>query len=197
MSSCWAILELDPTRDVSAIKRAYAERTKVCHPEENPEGFLRLRQAYQTALAYAGSGEETEVPSPDLEGAEPEDEGWTLTDGPAVIDEGPNPFADHPAAQAFLSLYTGKQRKNPQMWMDYFTSGSFLDAAWERRFAGLLLEETVQLEEHPVPREFLAWLCAVYQFTVDRAVYRNPDGSERPSLRGRSFCSSWPPGAQR
>jgi len=185
MSSCWAILELDPTRDVSAIKRAYAERTKVCHPEENPEGFLRLRQAYQTALAYAGSGEETEVPSPDLEGAEPEDEGWTLTDGPAVIDEGPNPFADHPAAQAFLSLYTGKQRKNPQMWMDYFTSGSFLDAAWERRFAGLLLEETVQLEEHPVPREFLAWLCAAYQFTVDRAVYRNPDGSERTEFSFR------------
>lgn len=160
MSSCWAILELDPTRDVSAIKRAYAERTKVCHPEENPEGFLRLRQAYQTALAYAGSGEETEVPSPDLEGAEPEDEGWTLTDGPAVIDEGPNPFADHPAAQAFLALYTGKQRKNPQMWMDYFTSGAFLDVAWERRFAGLLLEETVRLEECPVPREFLFRLAA-------------------------------------
>lgn len=136
METIWAALGIDPTKDVSAIKRAYAERAKTCHPEEDSE-----------------------------------DEGWSLTDSPALIDEGPNPFADHPAAKAFLALYTGKQRKDSQAWMDYFTSGDFLDAGWERRFAGLLLEEAVRLEEaYPVPREFLTWLCAAYRFAVGRAV---------------------------
>ncbi len=73
---------------------------------------------------------------------------------------------------AFRELYTGRRRKDPKAWMDYFTSGDFLDVAWERRFAGLLLEEVTRLEgEYPIPREFLTWLCAVYQFAVDRSVY--------------------------
>lgn len=184
MDIIWTALGMDPTKDVSAIKRAYAEKAKVCHPEEDPEGFLHLRQAYQAALAYAEGGEETPLSGP--EAAEPEDEGWTLADGPAVIDEGPNPFVDHPAAAAFRDLYTGKRRRDPQAWMDYFTSGDFLDAAWERRFAGLLLEEVTRLEEeYPIHKEFLTWLCAVYQFAVDRAVYRNPDGSERTEFSFR------------
>ena len=146
MDELWTTLGLDPTKDVSAIKRAYAEKAKTCHPEEDAEGFLKLRQAYQAALAYAEGREGAVSPPTVPEAAEPEDEGWTLTDRPAVIDEGPNPFADHPAAKAFLDLYTGKRRKDPQAWMDYFTSGDFLDVAWERRFAGLLLEEVTRLE---------------------------------------------------
>ena len=186
MDELWTTLGLDPTKDVSAIKRAYAEKAKTCHPEEDAEGFLKLRQAYQAALAYAEGREGAVSPPTVPEAAEPEDEGWTLTDGPNLIDEGPNPFADHPAAKAFLDLYTGKRRKDPQAWMDYFTSGDFLDVAWERRFAGLLLEQAVRLEkEYPIPREFLTWLCAVYQFAVDRAVYRNPDGSERTEFSFR------------
>ena len=156
MDELWTTLGLDPTKDVSAIKRAYAERAKTCHPEEDSDGFMKLRQAYQAALAYAEGREGAVSPPTVPEAAEPEDEGWTLTDGPNLIDEGPNPFADHPAAKAFLDLYTGKRRKDPQAWMDYFTSGDFLDVAWERRFAGLLLEQAVRLEkEYPIPREFL------------------------------------------
>ena len=185
MDELWTTLGLEATKDVSAIKRAYAEKAKACHPEEDSEGFLKLRQAYQAALAYAEGGEEP--PPLEPEAAEAENEGWTLTDGPAVIDEGPNPFADHPAAVAFRDLYTGKRRKDPQAWMDYFTSGDFLDVAWERRFAGLLLEEAARLEgEYPIPREFLTWLCAAYRFAVDRAVYRDWDsGNERTEFSFR------------
>ena len=53
MDELWTTLGLEATKDVSAIKRAYAEKAKTCHPEEDPEGFLRLRKAYQTALDYA------------------------------------------------------------------------------------------------------------------------------------------------
>ncbi|MDE6591224.1 MAG: J domain-containing protein, partial [Oscillospiraceae bacterium] len=138
MDDIWSILGLDPTQDISAIKRAYALKSRTCHPEEDPEGFLRLRQAYQAALDYAeGRGNaspEAEGPSNDPGAGEPEDEGWSLTEKPPLWDEGPNPYADHPAAKTFLELYTGKQRKNPQAWMNYLTSGEFLDVAWERRY---------------------------------------------------------------
>ena len=50
MDSIWNVLGLEPTQDVSAIKRAYAQKTRVCHPEDDPEGFLKLRKAYQAAL---------------------------------------------------------------------------------------------------------------------------------------------------
>ena len=40
MDAIWTALGLEPTKDVSAIKRAYAEKAKTCHPEEDPEGFL-------------------------------------------------------------------------------------------------------------------------------------------------------------
>ena len=179
MDAIWTALGLEPTKDASAIKRAYAEKAKICHPEEDPEGFLQLRQAYQAALAWAENGETPPAAGPEAfrpEKTEPEDEGWSLSEKPALWDEGPNPFAERPAAVAFQELYTGKRRRDPKAWMDYFTSGDFLDVAWERRFAGLLLEEVTRLEgEYPIPREFLTWLCAVYQFAVDRSVYRDWD----------------------
>ena len=53
MDTIWTTLGIEPTKDVSAIKRAYAEKSKTCHPEEDPEGFMKLRQAYQAALDYA------------------------------------------------------------------------------------------------------------------------------------------------
>lgn len=64
METIWTALGLKPTKDVSAIKRAYAEKAKTCHPEENPEGFLQLRRAYQEALSFAGDGEKAPAPPP-------------------------------------------------------------------------------------------------------------------------------------
>lgn len=49
----WKILGTEPTTDKRAIKRAYAAKTKVIHPEENPEAFRQLYEAYQAALGYA------------------------------------------------------------------------------------------------------------------------------------------------
>ncbi|MDE6517095.1 MAG: hypothetical protein K2L18_04505, partial [Acetatifactor sp.] len=56
MNGFWRILEIEPTRDISAIRHAYAKKTGSCHPEENPEGFLELRKAYQAAMDYAKQG---------------------------------------------------------------------------------------------------------------------------------------------
>lgn len=49
----WDVLQLAPTTDVRAIKKAYAVLLKQNKPDENPEGFQRLHAAYQQALGWA------------------------------------------------------------------------------------------------------------------------------------------------
>ena len=181
MDHVWSVLGLEPTRDVSAIRRAYAQKARACHPEEDPEGFLRLREAYQAALDYAqgNDGVPAEQGAPDTDRPDSEAQaegGWTLEEP----EDGPNPFEDSAAIRQFLELYTGKQRKDAQRWLNYFTSAPFLDAAREPKFTQLLLEHVTRLEgEYPVNREFLNWFCVAYEFVGKKQVYLNRDGSER------------------
>ena len=46
----WTVLGIAPTEDVRAVKRAYASRLKECRPEDDPQGFARLREAYDAVL---------------------------------------------------------------------------------------------------------------------------------------------------
>lgn len=49
----WDELGLEEPGDRRAIKRAYAARLKSCRPEDDAEGFTRLRRAYEVALVWA------------------------------------------------------------------------------------------------------------------------------------------------
>ncbi|MBQ7920060.1 MAG: tetratricopeptide repeat protein [Lachnospiraceae bacterium] len=52
------ILGIALTKDETAIKNAYRERLKLTNPEDHPEEFKRLRQAYEEACAYAKKKEQ-------------------------------------------------------------------------------------------------------------------------------------------
>ena len=52
----WNILGIEPTTDIKTIKRAYASKTKIIHPEEKPDDFQVLYEAYQSALGQAKKG---------------------------------------------------------------------------------------------------------------------------------------------
>lgn len=52
----WDELGLTPTDDRGRIRRAYAERLKQVHPEDDSAGFQRLRQAYEEALRDTEKG---------------------------------------------------------------------------------------------------------------------------------------------
>jgi hypothetical protein len=54
MMTIWQELGIDPTADSAVIKSAYASRLKVTRPDEDPDGFQRLRAAYGAALRLAG-----------------------------------------------------------------------------------------------------------------------------------------------
>lgn len=70
--SLWDILGTEPTGDERAIKRAYAKRLKVTRPEDDPQAFQELRDAYEYALHHAprfaaelaGLHDEDETPAP-------------------------------------------------------------------------------------------------------------------------------------
>jgi hypothetical protein len=53
MSWGHAALELDADADERAIKRAYAKRLRTTRPDDDPEGFQQLHEAYQAALNWA------------------------------------------------------------------------------------------------------------------------------------------------
>jgi len=48
----WDILEINPTDNASIVKKAYAKKLKLYHPEDDPEGYQKLREAYDSALKY-------------------------------------------------------------------------------------------------------------------------------------------------
>lgn len=50
MNDPWQFLGIAPTEDPFAIKRAYAALLKQNNPQTEPEGFQRLRAAYEAAL---------------------------------------------------------------------------------------------------------------------------------------------------
>jgi hypothetical protein len=48
----WDILGLTPTDDEQAIKKAYRMKLRQHHPEEDPDGFRQVREAYESVLHH-------------------------------------------------------------------------------------------------------------------------------------------------
>jgi hypothetical protein len=83
----WQALGIAPTREIGEIRRAYAGRLKECHPEENPEGFQRIRTAYEAALRISRGAADAvgSVPPTPIKEAVAQGPASALTSG-AIID---------------------------------------------------------------------------------------------------------------
>ena len=53
----WEELGIAPTKDVRQIRRAYANRLRAIEGDRDGAAFMRLRQAFEAALAWARQGE--------------------------------------------------------------------------------------------------------------------------------------------
>ena len=73
MASCWEVLGIERTTNIMAIKRAYAKQAALCHPEDNPEGFSLLHEAYLDAMARAKKNEKPTLEVREHERAVPTD----------------------------------------------------------------------------------------------------------------------------
>lgn len=103
IKQCFLILGVEPTKDEKVIKRAYREKLTVTNPEDDPEGFKRLREAYERACSYIDeeeSDEEQEV----------------------LRDTTPSGLWVEKAAELYGSLRT---RKDVSKWMALFDDDIF------------------------------------------------------------------------
>ena len=53
MNEIWMILGIEPTKDKKEITAAYRAKLSDTNPEDKPEEFKKLRNAYEEALKYA------------------------------------------------------------------------------------------------------------------------------------------------
>ncbi|MDR1069510.1 MAG: tetratricopeptide repeat protein [Gracilibacteraceae bacterium] len=63
----WKILGIERTKDEDAVKQAYRRRLPSHNPEDDQEGFLRLREAYEQALTYCRETAAAAAVTPDDE----------------------------------------------------------------------------------------------------------------------------------
>ena len=49
----WKLLGTEPTKDKKTIKKAYRQQLPQYNPEDDQEGFMALREAYEEALRFA------------------------------------------------------------------------------------------------------------------------------------------------
>ncbi|WP_223450217.1 MULTISPECIES: J domain-containing protein [unclassified Pseudomonas] len=85
--SCWTVLGLPADADTRRIKRQYATLLKQTRPDEDPEGFQCLREAYEQALNIKEWEQSREETSGD-------DASWDLT-GLSVIEVNPLQVVTH------------------------------------------------------------------------------------------------------
>lgn len=89
--SIWRELAIAPSTDEREIRRAYARRLKIVHPEDDPQGFQALRAAFDQAMNHARHAAWSAQDWPEDEVAE------GLDDAPA-----PSVATDHAAAASTL-----------------------------------------------------------------------------------------------
>ncbi len=151
----WDVLGIEATKDEAAIRKAYKTQLSHTNPEDDPEAFMVLRQAYEKALDYArGTGVYAQ---PETEESEEADE--TLT--------GDLLPPDHPAyawSKDLQALYMDfSRRRDPKAWETLYADPlcTRVDTAADTLDATLCL----LMEHWYVPDAAIRLLDKVYDLT--------------------------------
>lgn len=110
----WDILGIQPTDDMTVIKKAYRHLLAETNPEDKPEEFMVLRRAYEDAMESAGNGgTEPETDGSSESGGEMQDSSWLALYGNLLPE-------NHPAwrwTKDLQALYLDFSRRiRPENW---------------------------------------------------------------------------------
>lgn len=184
----WELLGIEPTTDKKAIRRAYAARTRVIHPEEKPEEFKLLHRAYEAALQFAEfaaeggvilerlteSGTEEKVPTGERINppAEEQPQDQEESEHSKLLSY----FAENQLKQkqridAFVLQWKGL--KNPggdseegKWWQEYLHSEDFRSIQWNPQIVSLIAEE-IDDKFFYSANEMKIWFWEAYGFQAD------------------------------
>ena len=188
MSDFWEVLGIVPTTDKAVIKRAYAALAKKYHPEQYPEEFLNLRNAYESAMNYASGGSGGFIVKSELQNAISIPQKTEKTNAEEIyqaeqaekINEEEQEISESgywdlsklseqsevdctEALAQFLDLYKSGKRNDAKQWYIYFTSPSFLEVWREESFTTMMWNAVLEnMEEYPINKTFAKCLNAVY-----------------------------------
>ena len=166
----WEILGIEPTKDIRTIKKAYAALAKKYNPEEYPDEFRRIHDAYKSACAYAKDNTlRKETPIREKESVRiihdtqqndpvnenPENE---FDFGNIAVSDSLMEFAEYPYDKRSDALirYMKKmlasdiKRNDRVLWAEFFRSKAFesmiFDVDFRRRSADIFFSELLEHE---------------------------------------------------
>lgn len=189
----WSILQIAPTDSKREIRRAYAAQAQKCHPEEQPEEFAKLQEAYQRALRYSERSDfdswEEQVSSNLEESENYQEEDVFEEDASngllAALESGyeteQKRRQSEGALKALITLFEEpKAAKSNKAWADFFLSDSFLQEYFEEGFAEALdfyLEHQTTYAREELPQGFLIeWAISYAMITeMDGCMYQAGD----------------------
>lgn len=171
MNDFWKILGIAPTEDVKVIRRAYASLSRGIHPEDDEQEFLKLKGAYETAMAWVKSKKSKKTLPIRALGSLP-----VVGDSQSQLFKlfpQEREFSGNPAFEEFTHLYFVVGEPSESRWKQFFTSADFLDVFLEE---GFLLHLTKLLRESTgVIISFYKYLFLVYQvYPASRSMARVP-----------------------
>lgn len=183
----WEILGIEPTYSRQEIRRAYAEKSRQNHPEEDPEAFAELNRAYQAAMRYAqgqemiSAEEKKEMPGirkPEEIGAVNPDE--TLLYRLEQAEEQKIALSRRQGALFRLEelLKDPNVCRKAETWRAFFLSEEFLREQCQEEF-GKGLRQCLKLrkEDENLPRAFVTELAIAYGLYAEDEGLVNTEGS--------------------
>lgn len=185
--NCFAVLGIEPTTEKKKIKRAYAAKSREFHPEEHPEEFQRIHDAYEEALAWAERNaereEEPQMPEAprqmEIEAAEQENASEFQKEEPPVRSE--ETFQEEEAGES-----PAQSEEGPEVW----------NSDWTRQFQNMADAFERQGEDDREIRKIMEHCISLYLNEKERnKLYHWKDILEEPEwreyFRTKAFVESW------